>query len=622
MRRLVLGLAGTLVAGVLSLTPSAAHAETTLCSGRSFDETMKCDPGWAVNMMFMHWRMYRGHNCTNYVAWRLTRDGVPEPNYRLGNARYWADRAKKHGVPVNSTPQVGAAGTWPGRNHVVYIEQVGPGWLLITEDSWSAKRYRRYIAYTGERNYPTRFIHFAGKNAIRGATPTVTGTPLVGQLLRANAGAWSPKGVKLTYRWLRNGVVIRGATGTTYRLTRDDAGRNITVSITGTYPGKLSRTASSMATAPVSAGTIKPATPQITGDPIVGSYLVAVPGAWSPSSVELSYRWYANGQKISGADERTWKVGKKRIGKAITVRVTGSGPGFKSVTAESAPSPKVVKKGETVGRVTPGVVRLTETPTMMVGDRLTVDLGTWGPDVGKVRRTVRWLRDGEPIPGVSWVSYRLTPADVGKRLSVEVVGSRRNFIPAQVTTPASSLVHPRQLRPTSMPRITGSGMVGGDLKVDPGSWLPSGTQTTVQWKRDGKPIPGATKLAYRVARDDLQHKLSAALTTQLKGWPVDRRDVAASQIVKTRPMLVFKSVPTQREHSKRLLLSATVYGKPMWGRISVMREGKVLRTVGFSRGRQALYDYEAEPGRYTLTLKYVGPDWLTSATRDIIVIVK
>jgi len=621
VRKLLLGLAGTLVAGVLSLTPSAAHAETTLCSGKSFDETMACDPGWAVNMMFMHWRMYRGHNCTNYVAWRLTRDGVEEPNYLLGNARSWADRAERHGVPVNKTPQVGAVGTWSGRNHVVYVEQVGPGWLLITEDSWSSKRFRRYIAHAGERNYPTKFIHFAGKNAIRGATPTVTGTALVGQVLRAEAGVWSPRGVKLTYRWLRNGVVIPGATGTTYRLTRNDAGKSISVSITGTYPGKLSRTASSMVTAPVSAGTIKPATPQVTGDPIVGRYLVAVPGAWSPSSVTLSYQWYADGKAISGADERTWKVGKKRLGKAITVRVTGSGPGFKPVTAESAASPRVVDTGETVGRVIAGQPTIKTTPTMVVGDKITVNPGTWGPLPVKI--AVRWLRDGETIsrPTSSW-TYVLTAADIGKQIQVEFTGTKTNFVAASARTPETSVVYPRELRPTTEPKITGSGLVGQDLTVNPGVWLPSGTQTAIQWLRDGKSIQGATSATYRVTAKDLRHKISAALTSQLKGWPVAKREVPAGATVRTTPAIGFKSIPTSLEHSKRLVINASVFGKPMWGRAVIMRDGEVLRTLGFTRRKSAVYDYVAEPGRYTLTLKYDGPDWLVPATRDVVVVVK
>ena len=37
--------------------------------------------------------------------------------------------------------------------------------------------------------------------------------------------------------------------------------------------------------------------------PASKAILVAVPGAWNPSYVSLRYQWYANGTKISGADE-------------------------------------------------------------------------------------------------------------------------------------------------------------------------------------------------------------------------------------------------------------------------------------------------------------------------------
>lgn len=620
MRRLLLGLAGTLVAGVLSLTPSAAHAETTLCSGKSFDDTMKCNPGWAVNMMFMHWRMYRGHNCTNYVAWRLTRDGVPEPGYRLGNARYWADRAKRNGVPVNSTPQAGAVGTWPGRNHVVYIEQVGPGWLLITEDSWSSKRYRRYIAHAGERSYPTKFIHFVGKNAIRGATPTVAGTPLVGQVLRANAGVWSPKGVKLTYRWLRNGVVIPRATGAAYRLVREDAGKNIAVSITGTYPGKLSRTASSMATAPVSAGTIKPATPQITGDPIVGSHLVAVPGAWSPADVKLAYQWYAGGKKISGADERTWKVGKKRIGKTITVRVTGSGPGFKPVTAESAPSPKVVKKGETLAKVAAGTPRISTTPTMMVGDKLTAAPGTWGP--APVKLFVRWQRDGVEIPGAMKWTYTLTDADVGKRIRVEVSGVKPAYAVVRAQSAETPAVYERRLRPVSEPAIVGKAFVGETLTARTGTWLPGGAQSSVTWTRDGTPIPGARGLTYVVTAEDFKRKLGVIVVTQLPKFAPETRKVTLSTPVRAVPTFSIKAVPSDIEHGKLLMITANGLGKQLSGAVRIVENGKRLNTVALSRLSPTAYEYKAEPGTHDVTFTYVGPDWLAPASRVVRMTIK
>jgi hypothetical protein len=52
--------------------------------------------------------------------------------------------------------------------------------------------------------------------------PVVSGTPKVGKTLRCSAGSWSVKPTKLTYQWLRNGKVIKGATKPAYKLTKSD----------------------------------------------------------------------------------------------------------------------------------------------------------------------------------------------------------------------------------------------------------------------------------------------------------------------------------------------------------------------------------------------------------------
>jgi surface antigen len=442
VRRLVLGLSGTLVTGVLSMAP--AHAtQSTLCVGKSVAETAACDPGWAADMKRMHWRMYAGHNCTNYVAWRLTRDGVPQPKYRLGNAGSWAKAAKKNGVLVNSVPAVGAVGAWSGRGHVVYVEQVGPDSLVISEDSWSKKRYRRYIAYKGDRDYPTKFIHFQGLNGVTAGVPAVTGTPLVGQVLSVNPGVWGPAGVQLTYGWLRNGAVIPGAVGATYALTREDAGQKITATVTGTFAGKQPRTTWSIPTAPVSAGTIVPGVPQIQGDAVEGATLTAVPGVWSPADVPLTYQWFSNGKPIKKATATTYRPDKKQRGKTITVRVTGSGPGFQPVPAVSAPTAQIAKKGTVVGTVVPAVPVITGAVTMTVGEVLTVVPGNWAP--APVVTAVQWLRNGVPIPGATGLTYALTEEDIGSRLRVDVVGSRPGYNSAQASSPESAPVNPPQL---------------------------------------------------------------------------------------------------------------------------------------------------------------------------------
>lgn len=620
MRRLLLGLAGTLIAGMLSLTPSAAYAETTLCVGKTFKETLACDSGWAVNMMFMHWRMYRGHNCTNYVAYRLGRDGVQEPNYLLGSARSWAGRAKSHGVPVDSSPEAGAAGTWPGRNHVVYVEQVGPGWLEITEDSWTSKRYRRYIAYKGERNYPSQFIHFRGKNAIIGGTPTIAGTPLVGQVLMANPGTWGPSGVKLAYQWLRDGVVVGGATGRSYRLTKLDAGHRISISITGTYPGKLARTASSESTNLVSAGTVTPGTPRIDGLPVIGATLVAAPGIWRPADLKLTYAWYASGRLISGATSQTYKISQKLRGKTLTVRVTGSGPGYAPVTAESSPTGKVVKPGEVVGPVTAGTPTITESKTMMVGDKLSSDPGEWGP--APVKLGVKWLRDGVAIPGATTWTYTLTTADVGKRLRIAVTGTRKQYSAATAQSAETSPVFERRIRPLVQPRVSGNPIVGGTLTADTGQWIPSGTRSSVVWLRDGSPIAGAKSRTYVVTANDLRHTLGIRVTTLFPKLAPDVRRMALAQQVRATPKFSVKAVPSSLKHSKRLMISVSAVGKQLGGAVRISEGGVRRNTIQLSRFSATPYEFQTNPGDHVVTFTYVGPAWLVPASHVVPIKIK
>jgi Zn-dependent metalloprotease len=83
--------------------------------------------------------------------------------------------------------------------------------------------------------------------------PTVTGKAAVGRTLKLKAGTWQPSGVTLHYQWLRNGKPIARATKTTYRLTSGDAGKRISVKVTGSRTGYSSTTATSKATGKVKA---------------------------------------------------------------------------------------------------------------------------------------------------------------------------------------------------------------------------------------------------------------------------------------------------------------------------------------------------------------------------------
>ncbi|WGT46353.1 Ltp family lipoprotein [Tessaracoccus lacteus] len=82
------------------------------------------------------------------------------------------------------------------------------------------------------------------------STPKVSGVAKVGATLRASTGSWT-SGTTFTYKWLRNGKTIPGATKSTYKPTSADKGRTIQVKVTGKKSGYTTRAKSSAKTAKV-----------------------------------------------------------------------------------------------------------------------------------------------------------------------------------------------------------------------------------------------------------------------------------------------------------------------------------------------------------------------------------
>ncbi|MBN9612845.1 MAG: hypothetical protein J0H64_05200, partial [Actinobacteria bacterium] len=81
--------------------------------------------------------------------------------------------------------------------------------------------------------------------AMTAVRPKVSGKFRVGARLAAHHGAWRPGGVRFTYRWLRNGKAISGATSSRYRLKSADLGKLISVKVTGKKAGYAERSTTS-----------------------------------------------------------------------------------------------------------------------------------------------------------------------------------------------------------------------------------------------------------------------------------------------------------------------------------------------------------------------------------------
>jgi hypothetical protein len=173
--------------------------------------------------------------------------------------------------------------------------------------------------------------------------PVITGTPKVGQTLRAGTGTWSPAPEALGYQWLRNGIPIATATSASYVLQKSDAGAQLRVQVYGVSTG--------YATALVASGVVKVAPivvlktlrhtrPKIRGTVRVGRRLHVVVGSWKPNP-RLHYQWLVAGKRVSGATKATFKLPRSAKGKKVTVRVTATLTGYRSVTVASVATGRV-----------------------------------------------------------------------------------------------------------------------------------------------------------------------------------------------------------------------------------------------------------------------------------------
>jgi len=149
---------------------AAEHTGHRLCAGyRACRAAGRPDFGYSAARSVSWWQMTPGANCTNFVAYRLIRAGLPDrrpaPDAgqdagRLGAARWglvYASRTDHHPTP-------GAVAWWRhGRDgragHVAYVEAINPdGTITVSEDSAHGNGFD-WTTITPSYDWPSGFIH-------------------------------------------------------------------------------------------------------------------------------------------------------------------------------------------------------------------------------------------------------------------------------------------------------------------------------------------------------------------------------------------------------------------------------------------------------------------------------
>ena len=196
------------------------------------------------------------------------------------------------------------------------------------DDARSFFRERRGV-YVPEGPLPPR-PHQSGKGGpsltasnappVLSASPTIAGTPAVGQTLTCSQGVWFNSPTSYTYQW--NGTAGSPTTNSTYVVVSSDLGHTISCTVTATNSfGSASATSNSVSIVALPANT---AAPVISGSLTVGSTLSCTQGTWSNSPTSYAYQWQRGGTNISGATSSSYTTVTADGGTSVGCLVTAT----------------------------------------------------------------------------------------------------------------------------------------------------------------------------------------------------------------------------------------------------------------------------------------------------------
>lgn len=137
--------------------------------------------------------------------------------------------------------------------------------------------------------------------------------------------------------------------------------------------------------------TLTTKTPTISGTARIGVKLTAKPGKWTAGTA-FTCQWLVAGKPVARTTASTFVPRSSDKGKKVTVRVTGSRPGYATVTKTSKATAKVK-----------ALLKLkTKTPKVSgaakVGKKLTAKPGKW---TSGTKFTYQWTVDGKNVAGAT-----------------------------------------------------------------------------------------------------------------------------------------------------------------------------------------------------------------------------
>jgi immune inhibitor A len=206
--------------------------------------------------------------------------------------------------------------------------------------------------------------------AVTGGDTAISGTAAIGQTLTGTAPTFFGD-VATGYQWKIDGKLVWG--GQNYQVKDEDAGKTITLTVTGTKTGYLPYEKSVSVTVSKKAAPTATKAVAVSGTPTVGQTLTATPATWSADGTS-TFTWQAGGTQVGTGPSYVLKPAD--TGKTITVTETRSSTGMAdgtstsvataavapATTAMTVDAPKKVKQGKKI-KVTVTLTAANVTPT-------------------------------------------------------------------------------------------------------------------------------------------------------------------------------------------------------------------------------------------------------------------
>ena len=260
-----------------------------------------------------------------------------------------------------------------------------------------------------------------------------------------------------------------------------------------------------------------PQEPQITGEGAVGATLTASIGIWD-SNVDIKYQWLRDGNPLAEATTPQYKVDVNDFLHNISLQISASRSGYRSVTLSSAatkvtnwplslyvhtqlcPMASLDVSSLDSSQIQP----IALSGAAQVGQMIRGSSGIW-PIGTKLCRI--WVENSKVVNNLSsGANYHTTSSDIGQTLQFIVVGTDKNGLSRfRISQPV--VIGKQIFAKAGAPVITGNTFANGFIRAKVMAWS-SSVQYSYQWFRNGIAIASATSTKYRITAADSKSLLS------------------------------------------------------------------------------------------------------------------